>query len=96
MAINAYWSTFYLTNLHSFFIQLTKSQIPAFANISMALPRSMPAESEYNEKSCPRRCSEQYNPICGVNEAGDNCVFVNDCYMAIENCNAAAEKGEFN
>lgn len=62
----------------------------------MALPRSMPTESEYNEKSCPRRCSEQYNPICGVNEAGDNCVFVNDCYMAMENCNVAAEKGEFN
>lgn len=57
------------------------------------MPQTPKGNSEYNEKSCPRRCQEQYYPICGVNADGDNCVFVNDCYMSMENCNKPAEKG---
>lgn len=44
-------------------------------------------KSDYDEFSCPRRCSEIYNPLCGINKVGDTKVFVNDCYMSMENCN---------
>lgn len=50
--------------------------------------------SEYNEDSCPRRCSEEYHPLCGANKSGETTkVFVNDCYMAMENCNRLPSEG---
>lgn len=52
---------------------------------SDAVPIQRPP-SEYGENSCPRRCGEDYYPVCGQNEVGETKVFVNDCYMAVENC----------
>lgn len=49
--------------------------------------------SDYDEYTCPRRCSEAYYPLCGINQAGDTKVFVNDCYMSMENCNQLAQQG---
>lgn len=49
--------------------------------------------SEYTEYSCPRRCKEDYYPICGTNKSGESKVFVNDCYMALENCNQSPQRG---
>lgn len=54
-----------------------------------------PNPSEYDEKSCPRRCSEAYYPVCGINQNGDTKVFVNDCYMSMENCNQLAHQGTY-
>lgn len=51
--------------------------------------------SEYDEKSCPRRCSEAYYPMCGINQNGETKVFVNDCYMSMENCNQLTHHGTF-
>ncbi|XP_055314266.1 U-Kazal-Dg21.2-like [Sitodiplosis mosellana] len=47
---------------------------------------------DYDEHTCPRRCSEAYYPLCGINQAGDTKVFVNDCYMSMENCNQLAQQ----
>lgn len=51
-------------------------------------------QSEYNEYSCPIRCSEDYYPLCAVNGVGDTKVFVNDCYMAMENCKRPKSKSK--
>lgn len=51
--------------------------------------------SDYDEYTCPRRCSEQYYPMCGINQAGDTKVFVNDCYMSMGNCNQLAQQGKW-
>lgn len=60
------------------------------------LPKSHQRHSDYDENSCPRRCSEQYYPLCGINQSGDTKVFVNDCYMSMENCNQLAQQGQQN
>lgn len=49
--------------------------------------------SEYNENSCPLRCNEAYYPLCGKTESGETKVFVNDCYMSMENCNQLPQRG---
>lgn len=51
--------------------------------------------SEYTANSCPRRCTEDYYPICATNKLGESKVFVNDCYMAMENCNQSPQRGNF-
>lgn len=51
--------------------------------------------SEYTTNSCPRRCTEDYYPICATNKLGESKVFVNDCYMAMENCNQSPQRGNF-
>lgn len=51
--------------------------------------------SEYTTNSCPRRCTEDYYPICATNKSGESKVFVNDCYMALENCNQSPQRGNF-
>lgn len=50
--------------------------------------------SEYTETSCPRRCSEDYYPLCASNDIGETKVFVNDCYLAMENCEQNSSKGK--
>lgn len=49
--------------------------------------------SEYDENTCPSRCSFDYYPVCGINQIGDTKVFVNDCYMSMENCNQLTQQG---
>lgn len=51
-------------------------------------------DSGYNEFTCPKRCNELYNPICGQNGDGESNVFVNECYMSMENCNKTENEGE--
>lgn len=63
--------------------------------VAVAIANGSILSNEYNEKSCPRRCSEDYYPQCGINQNGDTKVFVNDCYMSMENCNQLADKGKF-
>lgn len=65
----------------------------AIVNGASLSKHDQPNPSEYDEKSCPRRCSEAYYPLCGINENSDTKVFVNDCYMAMENCNQLAHQG---
>ncbi|XP_031630435.1 uncharacterized protein LOC116345319 [Contarinia nasturtii] len=57
------------------------------ATMVIGFPKSHQRHSDYDENTCPRRCSEQYYPLCGINQAGDTKVFTNDCYMSMENCN---------
>lgn len=48
---------------------------------------------DYDEYSCPDRCKELYAPICGQNDDGDQQIFVNSCYMSMENCDKPKNKG---
>lgn len=48
---------------------------------------------EYNEFTCPQRCNEWYSPVCGRNDDANNKMFVNPCYMSMENCNSPTNKG---
>lgn len=35
---------------------------------------------------CPTACTQQYDPICGQNDAGEKRLYRNPCLMAMENC----------
>lgn len=48
---------------------------------------------EYNEFTCPERCNEWYSPVCGRNDDSNNKMFVNPCYMSLENCRQPSNKG---
>lgn len=50
--------------------------------------------SNYDENSCPLRCGEDYYPLCAISEADGPKVFVNDCYLADENCDQPPEKSK--
>lgn len=61
-------------------------------SLGATLQRHRPS-SDYDEFSCPTRCNEAYRPLCAVNKAGETKMFVNDCYMAMENCNRLPPQG---
>lgn len=48
---------------------------------------------EYNETTCPHRCSEMYRPFCGENNNGETQMFPNECYMSMVNCGKSIDEG---
>lgn len=48
---------------------------------------------DYDENTCPKRCNEQYSPICGEKANGDKQIFVNSCHMSMENCQKPSNEG---
>lgn len=62
--------------------------------MAMAMAMTMANNNEYNEIKCPKRCMEKYNPICGKNSDGEMMMFVNTCYMSMENCNKSENKSK--
>lgn len=48
--------------------------------------------SDYDAKTCPRKCQEQYSPMCAARADGKTEVFLNECFLSMENCNKAPEQ----
>lgn len=65
--------------------------------IASAMPQSPHLdEPEDSATTCTiRRCSMDYNPICGVTDEGESCVFTNICYMSNENCDKPEHEGKY-